>query len=88
MTEGTFVIRNKLGLHVKPAAVFTQAAGKFKSSIKVSKNDVEVNGKSIMGLLLLEAAQGSKIRVVAEGVDETEAVAALGKVITGGFNEI
>lgn len=87
MTEGIFLIRNKKGLHLTAAGVFTQAAGKFKSVIKVSKNDVEVNGKSIMGLLLLEAAQGNKIRVAAEGSDENEAVASLGKIIADGFSE-
>lgn len=81
MTEGLFVVRNKMGLHARPAAVFAQTASRFKSAIKVSKNDIEVNGKSIMGLMLLAAAQGSKLRVIAEGPDEKEAVTALGKVI-------
>ena len=65
----TFTIRNKLGLHARAAALFVQLSNKFSSEIMVEKNGQEVNGKSIMGILILAATQGSKITVRADGED-------------------
>ncbi|BCA79558.1 HPr family phosphocarrier protein [Desulfuromonas sp. AOP6] len=82
-----FRIINRLGLHARAAAQLVQTANQFKSEITVRKDDLEVNGKSIMGLLMLAAPQGSIIHVSADGVDEAEAMAAIGKLIDDGFGE-
>lgn len=79
-----FTIKNQLGLHARPAALFVKTAGKFKSQVYVSKNEdgPEVNGKSIMGVMMLAAEMGSTITVRVDGVDEQEAMAALEELIT------
>ena len=81
MIEVTIKIVNKLGLHARPASLFVKTAGQFESNIKVEKDGVEVNGKSIMGVMMLAAEQGSKITIIAEGVDEKEAIDSLVKLI-------
>jgi phosphocarrier protein len=81
MIEVTIKIVNKLGLHARPASLFVKIAGQFESNIKVEKDGVEVNGKSIMGIMMLAAEQGSKITIIAEGVDEKEAIDSLVKLI-------
>lgn len=86
-TEKTFTIKNKLGLHARAASLFVQLANKFDSEILVAKNGQEVNGKSIMGILILAAAQGSKITVKAVGDDANTAMDALGDLIDKGFGE-
>ena len=83
----TAKIRNRLGLHARAAVKFVQLASKFKSEIKVIKDGTDVNGKSIMGLLTLVAAYGMDIVIVAEGADAEQAVAALGTLVDGGFDE-
>lgn len=83
----TFTIKNKLGLHARAAALFVQLSNKFASEILVEKNGQEVNGKSIMGILILAATQGSKITVKADGQDAAAAIEALGKLIDDGFGE-
>jgi len=83
----TFTIRNKLGLHARAAALFVQLSNKFSAEIMVEKNGQEVNGKSIMGILILAATQGSKITVKAEGDDAAAAMEALGGLIDAGFGE-
>ncbi len=85
--DGKFVIKNKLGLHARAAVVLVQAAGKYESEITVSKDDIEVNGKSIMGILMLGATMGSTIRVTARGSDAEKAVAELGRLISSKFGE-
>jgi phosphocarrier protein HPr len=80
-------IRNRLGLHARAAVKFVQLASKFKAEIKVIKDGTDVNGKSIMGLLTLVAAFGMEIVIVAEGSDAEQAVAALGALVDGGFDE-
>jgi phosphocarrier protein HPr len=87
MTEKTFTVKNRLGLHARPAALFVQTTNKFRSSIKVSKGNVEVDGKSIMGLMMLAAEEGSKVRIVANGEDEKEVVQALEQLFQAKFNE-
>ena len=82
-----FTISNKLGLHARPAAMFVKLTNKFESEIWVEKDDEQVNGKSIMGLMMLAAGQGSVIQVSAEGGDAAEAIAAIGDLIVGGFQE-
>jgi phosphocarrier protein len=83
----TFTIRNKFGLHARAAAQFVQLASKFTSDIFVDKNGQEVNGKSIMGILILAATQGVQITVKADGCDADDAINALGALIDNGFGE-
>ena len=82
-----FIIGNKLGLHARPAAMFVKLANTFTSEIWVKLDDDEVNGKSIMGLMMLAAPAGSELEVSAEGQDCNKAVDALGELIEGGFEE-
>jgi phosphocarrier protein HPr len=83
----TMRIRNRLGLHARAAVKFVQMAGRYKSEIKVRKDDIEVNGKSIMGLLTLVAALGMEILVSAEGPDAEQAIADLAALVDRGFDE-
>ena len=80
-------ILNSLGLHARAAAKFVHTAGAFQAHIRVARGDREVDGKSIMGLLLLAAGRGSAIRITADGPDEREALAALCDLIERGFDE-
>ncbi len=80
-------ITNKHGLHARPAAKFVQIAGKFKSDIKVLKDGLEVNGKSIMGVMMLAAEPGSEIILEINGEDEEEAFEALLNLIKSNFDE-
>lgn len=83
-------IKNSLGLHARPSAVFVQAASKFQADITIEKNGDIVNGKSILGLLMLAAGNGSVIKISASGVDAQCAVDFLVKLIEQDteFNEI
>jgi phosphocarrier protein len=85
--ERTFTIVNALGLHARAAAQLVQTANRFRSEIHVEKDGMTVNGKSIMGVLTLAAAKGSSIVVSCEGEDAEAAMAAVAKVIEGGFGE-
>ena len=85
--ERTFVIGNKLGLHARPAAVFVQTANRFEASVEVQKEDIKIDGKSIMGIMTLAAEKGSLITVRATGKDATEAMEALAKLIESNFGE-
>jgi len=85
--ERRFLIVNTLGLHARAAAQLVQTANRFRSEIHVEKDGMQVNGKSIMGVLTLAAAKGSTITVSADGDDAELAMGALGKVIENGFGE-
>ena len=85
LTEALFIIRNQLGLHARACALFVKTAARFTSEVYVSRDDLEVNGKSIMGVMMLAAEEGSTIRVRADGPDEHEAVAALRELVDGKF---
>jgi phosphocarrier protein len=87
MQEKTVLIKNKLGLHARPAAVLVQTMGKFKSRVKLFKGDQEVDGKSIMGLMTLAAACGTELKVMIEGEDEVETMNALVGLVESGFGE-
>ena len=87
MAENIVEIKNKLGLHARPAAEFVKMAAKFKSNVYISKNDRVVNGKSIMGVMTLAAEMGSELRIQAIGEDENEALKALVELINNKFNE-
>ena len=80
-------IVNPLGLHARAAAKFVHVAGGFSSSVRVTRGAREIDGKSIMGLLLLSAARGSTITISADGPDETAAVDALCALVSRGFDE-
>ena len=74
-------VKNKQGLHARPAALFVQIANKYDSAIKVIKDDQVVNGKSIMGILMLAAEKDSEVTLIAEGNDSEEAVADLEQIL-------
>ena len=83
--EATIV--NSLGMHARPAAQFVRLASSFASDILVSKDGLDVNGKSIMGMMMLAAERGSAIRIKATGDDAESAIKALGKLVADGFGE-
>jgi phosphocarrier protein len=85
--ERTVQVRNKFGLHARPAAEFVKLANQFKSEILVRKYDLEVNGKSIMGMMMLAAECGVEITVRAAGPDAEEAVNSLVQLVEQGFGE-
>jgi len=85
VTKSQLLIRNQLGLHARACALFVKTAAKFQSHIMVSRDDLEVNGKSIMGVMMLAAEEGSTILVKAEGPDERGALDALTDLVNGKF---
>lgn len=80
-------ICNSVGLHARPATFFVQKANSYKSSIWVEKEDCRVNAKSLLGVLSLGITKGTVITLIADGVDESEAVEGLAELIDGGFGE-
>ena len=88
MIERDIEIRNKLGLHARAAAKLVHTAARFRSDIKIRKGDEEVDGKSILGILLLAAGRGSTVRVRADGEDERDALDAVEKLIEAKFDEV
>jgi phosphocarrier protein len=80
-------IKNRLGLHARAAAQFVQTASKFDAEVTVAKDDQVVNGRSIMGVMMLAAEQGSHIEVVATGPQAAEALQALAALLEARFNE-
>jgi len=83
----TFTIRNRLGLHARAAALLVKTANRFVSEVTLEKDGLEVNGKSIMGILMLAASKGSKITLKANGKDSAQAIQTLGKLIEDKFGE-
>jgi phosphocarrier protein HPr len=81
-------IINPLGVHARPSAKLTQVATRFKAEVWISKGTRRINAKSIMGVMMLAAAKGAKLKIEAEGVDEQDAVAALAALIAEGFGEL
>ena len=82
-----FTISNKLGMHARPAAQFVKRASKYACDIWVEKDDEQVNGKSIMGLMMLAAGHGAKIIISAEGRDAEAALDELGGLVQSGFED-
>mgnify|MGYP000947740237 CR=1 FL=1 len=78
---------NRLGMHARPAALFVKTASRYQSRIWVSKDDLEVNAKSIMGVMMLAAEPGSTLVIRADGPDEAEALAALAQLVADKFHE-
>lgn len=87
LIERKIVIKNKLGLHARPAAMFVQIANKFDCDIIVKRGRDRVNGKSIMGILTLAANKGAKILLRAEGPDSQAAIAELERLLSGDFDD-
>lgn len=81
------VIRNRLGLHARAAAKFVHTATRYSSQIRISRAGRTMDGKSIMGILLLAAAAGTTVVITADGADEADAVDALCRLVEGGFGE-
>lgn len=87
MTSRSVIIANKLGLHARPSAMLVTAAAKFQSEIFFTKDSLKVNGKSIMGVMMLAAEKGSQVIIEADGPDEAAAVDELERVISSRFGE-
>lgn len=83
----TLAVTPLLGLHAKPAGLFVNEANKFKSAVKVSKDGLDVNGKSVLGLMLLAAEKGSTLKITVSGPDERQAMDALVKLFERKFDE-
>jgi len=87
MQEVTLIIRNKVGLHARPAALFVQTASRFESEVLAIKDEREANAKSILSILTLGAEKDAVVTVRAEGEDEVEAVEALKELVENNFGE-
>ena len=87
LTQRDVRIVNPLGLHARPAALFVKLANTFGSEVEVGNHAMMVNGKSIMGVMMLAAECGSTIRIKASGEDSPQAVDALAQLVTRGFGE-
>ena len=87
MKQLQVTIVNKLGLHARPSAALTQTATRYKSEVWLTKGTRRVNGKSIMGVMMLAAARGTILTVEASGPDEDEALAAIAALVAAGFGE-
>lgn len=87
MLEKKIVIKNKLGLHARAAVKFVNLANRYSSSVKIIKDGMEVDGKSILGILTLAASQGTPIKLVVNGRDEAQAMQALCELINNKFGE-
>src|SRR5205814_9078356 len=86
-TEKEIPIVNRLGIHARPAAMFVRIASRYRSESWVSKEGEEVNGKSIMGLMMMAAGQGSQLRIRCDGPDAAKAMEELQELINARFNE-
>lgn len=87
VVEETFEIRNRLGMHARPAALFVKTAALYTCVVTVEKDGIEVSGKSIMGLLTIEGHQGAMLKVTASGEDADDALRALAQLFEQKFNE-
>jgi phosphocarrier protein len=87
MTTRDVTVVNQLGMHARAAAKFVHVAGRYQSRVRVARQGREMDGKSIMGILLLAAARGETITISADGADEQDAVSALAGLVEGGFGE-
>jgi phosphocarrier protein HPr len=87
MLQKDFLIINKLGLHARASALLVKTSSRFSSDVKLAREGVEVNGKSIMGIMMLAASKGSSVLVTVDGEDETAAFQTIGDLIANGFGE-
>jgi len=88
MQNGSALVINPLGIHARPSARLTQLASRFRSEVWLSRNGRRVNGKSIMGVMMLAAAKGSVIQIETEGPDELDALVALQALFASGFDDL
>ena len=86
--EKEFTITNKNGMHARPAAQFVKQASQFKCEVLVEKDDEQVNGKSIMGLMMLAASRGESIKIITDGADAELAMEKLGGLVMSGFGDV
>jgi len=87
MKEKIIVVSNKSGLHARPTATLVQTLNKYQSGVKILKDDFEVDAKSVMGVMALAAACGSKLKFVVDGPDEGETIAAIERLFNSKFSE-
>jgi phosphocarrier protein HPr len=87
MLQKDFLIINRLGLHARASALFVKTSSRFSSDVKLARDDVEVNGKSIMGIMMLAASKGSSVRLTVDGPDEADAFQTISDLIENGFGE-
>lgn len=87
MLEKIYTINNKLGLHARPASLFVKTTGKFQSQVKIIKDQQEIDGKSIMGLLMLAAGPGTNLKIIANGPDEADVLKALDDLFARRFDD-
>jgi phosphocarrier protein HPr len=87
MVEKLYTISNRLGLHARPASLFVKTTGRFQSVVKIIKDDQEIDGKSIMGLLMLAAGPGTQLKIVADGPDEAQVLSALDDLFARHFDD-
>lgn len=87
MFEREFTIQNQYGIHARPAAMFVKTAAKFQSDITVEKGETRVSGKSIMGLMTLEAGFGTRVKIIADGSDAEQALSEIQKLFDQKFFE-
>lgn len=87
MKEKIIKVSNKMGLHARPAALLVQTAAKFQATVKIIKDDFEVDAKSIMGVMTLAAGPGCDLKFVADGADENEALSAIENLFNSGIGE-
>lgn len=88
MIEKEIVIKNKAGLHTRPAAAIVKLAAKFKSDFFIEKDGIEINAKSIISVMTLAAPKGSKLKLRFKGADEAQAAEAIVKLFEDGFGEV
>lgn len=87
MTSQSVTVVNQLGMHARAAAKFVHLAARFQAHVRVARDGREMDGKSIMGILLLAAARGTTLTITADGLDEGDAVPALVALVASGFGE-
>mgnify|MGYP001470825958 CR=1 FL=1 len=87
MTEKKLKVINKLGLHARPASLIVQSAMKFQATITIVKDEYKIDAKSIMGLLMLAAGNGTELLFLADGADEQEAISKMEEIFNSGFGE-
>jgi len=87
MLQKAIKVTNKLGLHARPSALLVRAATKYRSEFFIEKDGIKVNGKSIMGVMMLAAEFGSTLNLIADGVDESYLLDEIAQLISSGFGE-
>lgn len=87
MVEKVYTVNNRLGLHARPASLFVKTTSRFQSSVKIVKDGQEIDGKSIMGLLMLAAGPGTLLKIVADGPDEGDVLKSLDDLFDRRFDD-